>query len=686
MTHATYPHPPAHTFRRQVQLFGFLGILLVAIPSLRAQNGYEQDPPNRVARVSVIQGNVSLEPSGADSFSQAEINYPLTSGDRIYVDNSSYGEIQTAGLAVRMAIGADVTLSSLTDNVAQFGLAQGSIRVRTRSLAGFEGQRGTVEIDTPNGAILVEQPGDVRVDSYPQDDTTVVTVSSGAVQVTGQNLDQSVGPEQSLRLSGSNPVYAEQVQLQPPDALDQFDQQREHRRERASAYQYVSPDMIGAGDLDDYGDWQSQNQQDGPVWYPRNVAAGWSPYSNGHWAWVAPWGWTWVEAEPWGFAPFHYGRWANFGGRWGWCPGPPRQAFGGEIRPIYSPALVAFIGGGGGFSAWFPLGPREVYRPWYHASPAYVNQVNVTNIYNTNITEIHNTYINRTVNVYNTSNITNVTYVNRGTATVVVPQRGFAAGQQIAQLRRMQLSPQVRAQLNNAPIVPHPLVTPGNGIVAVKLPARVVPPIPARPVVETRQGFERAGTPGTPVRAPQPPAAINRPGQPPLAVNQPVNRAAFPQPRPVQVIAPAPVAARPAMPMQPVAPRPVVQPPVGQRPVQQPVPARPAAPQPPPVRSEPVAPVMSRPAPRPPDPPRPLVNKVPPAPVPPPFEQQRRAIQATDPGRPLGPQQVENLRSGRPVGPAQQPEPQHAMPAPRAAPAPLAKQPLPPPPPPRGAH
>ena len=338
----------------------------------------------------------------------------------------------------------------------------------------------------------------------------MVTVSSGAIEVTGQNLDEQLGPNQSLRFAGSNPVYAEQVQLLPPDALDQFDQQREHRRERANAYQYVSPEMIGAADLDEYGDWQpasQDNQGYGAVWYPRSVPAGWTPYSNGHWAWVAPWGWTWVEAEPWGFAPFHYGRWANFGGRWGWVPGPPPSAFGANAAPIYSPALVAFVGGGGGgfsisigaIAAWFPLGPREAYQPWYHASPVYCNRVNVTNIYTTNITEIHNTYINRTVNVYNTTKVTNITYVNRNVATVVVPQRALSSGQEIAQAQRIQLTPQARAQLSTAPIIPHPLVTPASAIVAVKAPARAVPPVQARPVVETRQGFERAGAPGTSV-------------------------------------------------------------------------------------------------------------------------------------------------------------------------------------------
>ena len=381
----------------------------------------------------------------------------------------------------------------------------------------------------------------------------MVTVSSGAVEVTGQNLDQQLGPNQSMRLSGSYPVYAEQVELLPPDGLDQFDQQREYCRQRASSYQYVSPDMIGAADLDDYGDWQPPNQDNqgyGAVWYPRGVPAGWTPYSNGHWAWVAPWGWTWVEAEPWGFAPFHYGRWANFGGRWGWVPGPPPSAFGGGVQPsIRLPWSPSWAEGGGGLSgvigaiaAWFPLGPREVYQPWYHASPAYCNRVNVTNIYTTNVTVIHNTYINKTVNVYNTTNVTNITYVNRTVATVVVPQSALASGRPIPQVQRIQLTPQVRAQLSAAPIIPHPLVTPATAIVAVRAPARAVPPVQARPVVETRQGFERAGAPGTPVRAPQPAVAVNRPGQPAPVTAQPINRAAFPQQRQAQTIAPAPMA------------------------------------------------------------------------------------------------------------------------------------------------
>jgi len=84
MTRSHPSHLSVATRPNQARFFGFLGILLLGVaPFLHAQND-NGDPPNRVARISVIQGNVSLEPNGVDAFSQAEINYPLTSGDRVY--------------------------------------------------------------------------------------------------------------------------------------------------------------------------------------------------------------------------------------------------------------------------------------------------------------------------------------------------------------------------------------------------------------------------------------------------------------------------------------------------------------------------------------------------------------------------------------------------------------------------
>jgi len=108
----------------------------------------------------------------------------------------------------------------------------------------------------------------------------------------------------------------------------------------------------------------------------------WAPYRFGYWSWIGPWGWTWIDDEPWGFAPCHYGRWVHARHGWAWAPGTP--GFG---HPVYAPALVAWRGGslpgGDARSAprvgWVPLGYNEVYEPPYHASRDYLRAANLTN-------------------------------------------------------------------------------------------------------------------------------------------------------------------------------------------------------------------------------------------------------------------------------------------------------------------
>jgi hypothetical protein len=201
------------------------------------------------------------------------------------------------------------------------------------------------------------------------------------------------------------------------DGFDDWCRVRDDRERDSESERYVSPDVIGAGDLDHYGHWQTTPDY-GAVWVPA-VASGWAPYHYGHWAWIEPWGWTWVDDEPWGFAPFHYGRWVYDDGAWGWVPGPR------VVRPVYAPALVAWVGGGGvsvGISiggaptvGWFPLGYGEPYIPPYGGSRNYFRQVNVSNTRITNITQVTNNYY---VNNSNTT-INRTTVVNNNTTTIV---------------------------------------------------------------------------------------------------------------------------------------------------------------------------------------------------------------------------------------------------------------------------
>ena len=230
-----------------------------------------------------------------------------------------------------------------------------------------------------------------------------------------------------MRFYGTDLTQREFYALAPADTFDRWARERDRRFERSYASRYVSPEIVGYGDLDTYGTWRTAESY-GNVWFPRDVPQGWAPYRYGHWSWIDPWGWTWVDDAPWGFAPFHYGRWAYVGGLWGWVPGPVR------VRPVYAPALVAFVGGAnfqiafrsgpsGGGIGWFPLAPGEVYRPAYGASRDYVRNVNVSN------TIVNTTVIN---NVYQ-SNVAQANYRNVQVANAVtaVPPAVFAQSQPV---------------------------------------------------------------------------------------------------------------------------------------------------------------------------------------------------------------------------------------------------------------
>jgi hypothetical protein len=569
-----------------------------------------QDPPSQVARISAMDGNVSYEPASVNDFAAAELNYPLTSGDRLYADASSDAELQTGNLAVRLGALTDLTMTALTDTLTQFGLAQGSVHLRAYQLD----PGTTVELDTPNVAVTVLSAGDVRVETDSSSNMTLVTVFNGQAEVDGNGIQIVLKAGESVQLRGSQPVSAQWMQVEPQDALDAFSAQRDLQYQGAMSAQAndINPETIGGEDLQQYGQWQS-DADNGPVWYPAGVAVDWEPYRTGHWVWVAPWGWTWVESEPWGFAPFHYGRWGRFGNRWGWIPGPP------ILRPIWSPALVVFVGAPG-VTAWFPLGPREPFVPWYHSSTLYLNRVNASNIFSRNATQVRSAYNQRTTSLY-PNEPGNRNYANRQIATVAMSQDAFAAGRPVA--RNMLRGPQ--PELSSAPIVPHPLVTPQRTTVAFT-PARAVPPHTSRPTLASRQDSRiTSGTAATPT-------SVAGPGGP-LRTG------------PIQVptqSSPAPVTRAPIPPVQ--QPNPTR----GQPPVQTP-----------------------RPAPAPtPQPERPLFNMaVPPEPRPS-FDQQQQAIEQTDPGRPLSPSQMQNVRQNQPPGPAQTHEAPHPAPAPASRPAP----------------
>jgi hypothetical protein len=364
-----------------------------------------QDPPGRVARLNYSQGSVSFRPAGEDDWVTAVPNRPIVAGDDLWADENSRAEVHVGSAAIRLGTKSGITFLALDDHTTQIRLAQGSLILRVRHVDDDD----TYEIDTPNIAFTLLQPGEYRVDVSEDGSQTITTVWHGRGRVTGGGFTYTVIANQSATFTGSDHLDYDLQQIPSSDDLDNWAFQRDEREDQADSANYVSREMTGYEDLDDNGDW-SYVAGYGPCWRPRAVAIGWAPYRFGHWAWVGPWGWTWVEDEPWGFAPFHYGRWAFVNSGWFWVPGPV------VVRPMWAPARVAFVGGGPGFRfsagvgvGWFPLGPGEVFVPGYHVSRAYVNNVNITNT-SVNITRVTNVY--NTV-VINKTTVNNITYVNQ---------------------------------------------------------------------------------------------------------------------------------------------------------------------------------------------------------------------------------------------------------------------------------
>ena len=359
-----------------------------------SQGSPQNDPPAIAARLQFMSGSVSVQPHGTDAWVAGGLNRPLTNSDNIWADKNSRAEINVGSGLLRIDSESSLTLTNVSDNAVQLQLHQGALNLHIRNLDGGQ----TYEVDTPNQAFNVRQAGDYRFDVNPDADTTVVTVWRGQGEASGDGPAVLIHENEQARFSNGTSLKHELHAAPQEDAFDQWAQSRDERFDHSESARYVSPNVVGSDDLDEYGSWRNSPDY-GNVWVPSGVAVGWAPYRYGHWIWVAPWGWTWVEDEPWGFAPFHYGRWVYWGGYWGWAPGPY------YARPYYAPALVAWFGGGGGWGVgvgfgggygWCPLGWGEPFVPWYGVSRGYFNRVNITNTHITNITNVYNnTYINR---------------------------------------------------------------------------------------------------------------------------------------------------------------------------------------------------------------------------------------------------------------------------------------------------
>ncbi len=418
-----------------------------------------EDPPlSRVGRVSAVDGTLALRPAGGE-WTDSGVNDPVASGMSVRTAPQGRAVLRSGAETIALSAATELDLAQLDASATWLVLRRGRIGVRlapqtAAPLVHGGGVPGVaparnIEIDIPRGGVWLLTQGDYYITAGDEHMPARIAVLDGRVRFVGKGLDTVIATGSANVLGGGDPVVAsldgaaadDFVAWWRPAGGADADQE---------ALRYLSAEMTGTAALDGNGSWETVDGYSA-VWFPKTIPDDWAPYRDGHWRWIQPWGWTWIDDMQWGFAPSHYGRWARIPGsdpgtgRWGWVPGS-RVA-----HPVYAPALVAFLGTAGvGLSypaaagpavAWFPLAPGEAYWPSYTSDLDAIRRIN-----DGSVDDIST--IGPALNGEPPADIVNGDYKNRRFASVV-PRSVFTGGRPVAP-SLLQLPGQ---RLANAPLL-----------------------------------------------------------------------------------------------------------------------------------------------------------------------------------------------------------------------------------------
>ena len=505
-----------------------------------------------------------MRQTGDGDAQPAALNWPITSGHELVTDRNAFAELTIGAAALRLAGGSDLEVVQLDDRHIRLQLYSGSLQLQVRS----NNLARDVEIDTTQGHMLFSEPTTVRIDSRDDHSITAINVLLGSVSFDGGNNRFAISAGRRAEVDATGLRVMESRNNVRSDDFDAWVAMRDSELQQAAlrnashnSARYVSSDITGYEVLDSYGSWRTTSTY-GAVWSPTYLSSGWAPYRDGRWTWIAPWGWTWVDNSPWGYAPSHYGRWVFYEQRWCWTPGVI------SAPVVWAPALVGWVGGpnwqvaayGGGPSVgWFPLAPREAYIPVYAATPLYIQQINNTVV-------INNNYNNSAIQNNRYADPRTMTYQNQlvRNAVTTLPSYQFGESKTVVVTPITARGDQRRTLTNPAALM--------SGSVAATTPTISVPAEPAyrqlrsqafpRPLTQ----FDRANGSGVvgrqitqtvPVpalrqvsQAPAPSAAVINTRQPGLSIQRATAPVAAPAtapmttPRPVGTVELAPASSR----------------------------------------------------------------------------------------------------------------------------------------------
>jgi hypothetical protein len=213
--------------------------LLIGLVSLGAQDNPNANPepdgqyePGRaVARISVLNGDVSVRRGDSGEVVAAAQNAPLMADDRLLTSSSSRAEVQLdASNMLRIGPSSEVRFTAMDVRSFQIQVAAGTVTFRT-----LRASQAQVEVDTPSVAVRPLRPGAYRV-TVREDGTSEITVRSGEAEIDSQRGGEHLEAGQTMEARGpATDAEFQVVQGSPLDAFDRWNDERDRYIENSQS-------------------------------------------------------------------------------------------------------------------------------------------------------------------------------------------------------------------------------------------------------------------------------------------------------------------------------------------------------------------------------------------------------------------------------------------------------------------
>lgn len=334
------------------------------------------DTAARSARLSYLQGSVTVNQMDNTGSDPAQLNMPLTQGVRVATGQDGQAEIEFEdGSLVRLTPNSSLDLTTLTADAdgnlqtsLTFGYGLAYAELRAAAKFAYSVDAGGVVISPITNAT-------VRLDM--DQPPAAISVIDGSIQAehgstAGGDGYYRTNVNAGQTLTGDAGHYSLTGDM-AENSWDKWNADRDTAAADEAANQtavrndYAGEAGYGWSDLDANGSWYNVPGE-GEVWQP-NVAmnASFDPYGYGSWVSYPGTGYVWASGYAWGWTPYRCGNWSYWDGfGWGWLPGSGCGGFGG------------WGFGGGGYAINIVRPPRNYrFQPLPVHQPGSVHPIRI---------------------------------------------------------------------------------------------------------------------------------------------------------------------------------------------------------------------------------------------------------------------------------------------------------------------